>query len=75
MTTMQKLLIIGATSAIAEATARRFALRGYRLHLLGRNGDDVQSVIEALVRPVVAAQGVGDSDFIEVTTASRALLT
>lgn len=34
---MQKTLIIGATSAIAKATARRFASRGDRLYLLARD--------------------------------------
>lgn len=34
---MQKILIIGATSAIAEATARRFAQQGASLYLLARN--------------------------------------
>ena len=34
---MKKILIIGATSAIAEATARLFAQRGDRLYLLARN--------------------------------------
>ena len=34
---MKKILIIGATSAIAEATARLWAAQGHRLYLLGRN--------------------------------------
>lgn len=34
---MKKILIIGATSAIAEATARLWAAEGHRLYLLGRN--------------------------------------
>ena len=34
---MKKILIVGATSAIAEATARRFAQQGAKLHLLARN--------------------------------------
>lgn len=33
---MQRILIIGATSAIAEATARRWAMRGAAIHLLAR---------------------------------------
>jgi len=33
---MQRILIIGATSAIAEATARRWAARGAAIHLLAR---------------------------------------
>ncbi len=34
---MQKILIIGATSAIAEAVAQRFAARGHTLYLLARD--------------------------------------
>lgn len=34
---MRKILIIGATSAIAEATARRWAAEGAALHLLARD--------------------------------------
>ena len=34
---MQKILIIGATSAIAEATARLWAAHGDALFLVGRN--------------------------------------
>ena len=34
---MQRILIIGATSAIAEATARLYASRGALLHLIGRD--------------------------------------
>lgn len=34
---MKKILIVGATSAIAESTARLWALQGARLFLLGRN--------------------------------------
>jgi decaprenylphospho-beta-D-erythro-pentofuranosid-2-ulose 2-reductase len=34
---MQRVLVIGATSAIAEATSRLFAARGDRLYLLARN--------------------------------------
>lgn len=36
---MQKILIIGATSAIAEAIARRYAARGASLQLVARNAD------------------------------------
>lgn len=34
---MQRILIIGATSAIAESVARRYAQRGAALHLVGRS--------------------------------------
>lgn len=39
---MQNILIIGATSAIAEATARLFAAEGARLFLLARNDERLQ---------------------------------
>ena len=41
---MQRILIIGATSAIAEATARRYAARGAALHLLGRHTERLQAL-------------------------------
>lgn len=45
---MQKVLIIGATSAIAEATARGFASRGDSLYLLARNGERLHSLASDL---------------------------
>lgn len=39
---MQKILIIGATSAIAEAVAQRFATGGHTLYLLARNLERLQ---------------------------------
>ncbi|MRW85299.1 SDR family oxidoreductase [Pseudoduganella sp. FT26W] len=45
---MQKILIIGATSAIAEATARRFAQRGDALYLLARNGERLDALLADL---------------------------
>jgi len=36
---MKKILIIGATSAIAEATARLWAAQGHSLYLMGRNAE------------------------------------
>jgi decaprenylphospho-beta-D-erythro-pentofuranosid-2-ulose 2-reductase len=36
---MKKILIIGATSAIAEATARLWAAQGHSLYLLGRSAE------------------------------------
>lgn len=41
---MKKILIIGATSAIAEATARLWAAQGHRLYLLGRNAERLASM-------------------------------
>jgi decaprenylphospho-beta-D-erythro-pentofuranosid-2-ulose 2-reductase len=45
---MQKILIIGATSAIAEACAKRFAGQGHRLYLLARNASRLESLAQDL---------------------------
>lgn len=45
---MRKILIVGATSAIAEATARLFAARGDALYLAGRNPDRLQILADDL---------------------------
>ena len=41
---MRKILIIGATSAIAQATARLFAAAGDALYLVARNEDKLQAI-------------------------------
>jgi hypothetical protein len=41
---MQNILIIGATSTIAEVTARLFAAKGGRLYLLARNEDRLTKI-------------------------------
>ncbi|HBK44975.1 MAG TPA: short-chain dehydrogenase [Xanthomonadaceae bacterium] len=41
---MQRVIIIGATSAIAEATARRLAARGAAIHLLGRQPGRLEAI-------------------------------
>lgn len=45
---MQKILIIGATSAIAEACAKRFAVQGHSLFLLARNTERLESLAQDL---------------------------
>jgi hypothetical protein len=45
---MNRTLIFGATSAIAEATARRFAARGDSLFLVARNAERLQAVADDL---------------------------
>jgi len=45
---MRKILIVGATSAIAEATARLFAADGDRLFLLARNANRLSAVADDL---------------------------
>lgn len=41
---MKKILILGATSAIAEATARLWAKEGHRLYLIARNAERLQGM-------------------------------
>ena len=45
---MRKILIIGATSAIAEACARQWAQRGDQLYLAARQAKQLQSVVDDL---------------------------
>lgn len=54
---MKKILIIGATSAIAEACARRFAARGDALFLVARNAGHLRTVAADLaVRGAMRAE-------------------
>jgi len=62
---MRKILIIGATSAIAEATARIFAARGDALFLVARNADRLQAIatdlnVRGAVRTATATLDVAD---------------
>ena len=45
---MRNILILGATSAIAEATARRFATGGARFYLVGRNAEKLAAIARDL---------------------------
>lgn len=55
---MKRILIIGATSAIAEATARGFASRGDQLFLLARNAERLDSMLQDLrLRGAAGVQG------------------
>ncbi|HET9959316.1 MAG TPA: SDR family NAD(P)-dependent oxidoreductase, partial [Polyangiaceae bacterium] len=44
----ERVLILGATSAIALEAAKLYALRGARLHLVARNADKLQGVLARL---------------------------
>lgn len=46
---MKKIMIIGATSAIAEATARIFAARNYEFFLIGRSRNRLEAVSKDLM--------------------------
>jgi len=57
---VQRILIIGATSAIAEAAARRFAARGARLYLLARNLERLRDLASDLaIRGAAAVDCAG----------------
>src|SRR5690606_30393559 len=45
---MKKILIIGATSAIAQATAQRYAAGGAQLYLLARDPDKLDALAMTL---------------------------
>ena len=45
---MRRILIIGATSAIGEATARRFAAQRCHLCLAGRSGTRLAAIADDL---------------------------
>ncbi len=45
----ERVVVFGATSAIAQATARRLAARGARLHLVGRDPRKLDAVKDDLV--------------------------
>jgi decaprenylphospho-beta-D-erythro-pentofuranosid-2-ulose 2-reductase len=45
---IQRVLILGATSAIASEVARLYAARGARLHLVGRNHEKLARLVEQL---------------------------
>ncbi len=54
---MRRILVMGAGSAIAEATAREFARRGDALFLVGRNAQRLQAIADDLkVRGARSAQ-------------------
>ena len=45
---MKRILIIGATSAIAEATARIWAKKGHQFYLIGRNETRLKAIVTDL---------------------------
>lgn len=63
---MKKILIIGATSAIAQATARLYAARGDALFLVARDGDRLAAVaadlaVRGAMRAATATLDVTDA--------------
>lgn len=63
---MQRILIIGATSAIAEATSRLYAARGARLFLVARDAVRLEQICADLrVRGGTAASHVLDANDLD----------
>lgn len=69
---MMRILIVGATSAIAEATARIWAVEGHDLFLVGRHQARLQAV--AADFRLRGASHVGHAEFDAMDSASHALL-
>ena len=65
---MKKILIIGATSAIAEATARPWAARGASLFLVGRRAERLQVIAADLRVRGAAAVGCYTLDAGDIAT-------
>jgi decaprenylphospho-beta-D-erythro-pentofuranosid-2-ulose 2-reductase len=62
----RRVLIVGATSAIAEATARIFASNGDRLYLVARNRDRIDAVARDLTVRGAAAVAAETMDVNDV---------
>lgn len=70
---MQKILVVGATSAIAEATARLWAARGDALFLVGRNAARLETIAADLQVRGAASVSCFNMDATE-TAAHAAML-
>jgi decaprenylphospho-beta-D-erythro-pentofuranosid-2-ulose 2-reductase len=66
----QRVLILGATSAIASAVASRYADRGARLHLVGRNAEKLRALVESLA---AAAPTSDVADFCDLAGNERVI--
>lgn len=60
---MRRVLVLGATSAIAAEVARRHHARGDRLHLVGRSADKLQAIVKGLSSTAVTSDV---ADFCDV---------
>jgi short-subunit dehydrogenase len=65
---MRRILIIGATSAIAEATAREFARRGDALFLVGRSRQRLQAIADDLKLRGASTASVYAQDLRDLST-------
>lgn len=68
---MTRILIIGATSAIAEASARLWAARGARLYLLGRSAPRLEAIAADLrAHGAVVTTGLLDANEVDAHAAA-----
>jgi decaprenylphospho-beta-D-erythro-pentofuranosid-2-ulose 2-reductase len=68
---MANVLILGATSAIAQATARRFAREGARLYLVARDGRRLASVADDLRSRGAEVAGTTTADLADPAEHAR----
>jgi decaprenylphospho-beta-D-erythro-pentofuranosid-2-ulose 2-reductase len=72
---VQRILIVGATSAIAEATAREFAVRGDALFLAARNPELLQTIADDLRLRGATISGTALIDVRELETLPALIAT
>jgi decaprenylphospho-beta-D-erythro-pentofuranosid-2-ulose 2-reductase len=70
----QRILIVGATSAIAREAARLWAARGDALHLMGRRADRLQALAEDLTVRGASAASWSLLDFEDYESHGAAIL-
>lgn len=70
---MQRVLIIGATSAIAEAVARRYASRAASLHIIGRSTERMVTIANDLLVRGAAQVTSGILDIADTTAHAKAI--
>jgi short-subunit dehydrogenase len=68
----ERVLILGATSAIAAEVARLYAARGARLHLVGRNAEKLAALVASMEAPAELISSAV-ADFSELANNERVI--
>src|SRR5215207_1205342 len=64
---VERVLVLGATSAIAAEVARLYRARGARLHLVGRSAGKLQALLDGLdASPAAQAVSTAVADFSDL---------
>lgn len=71
---MKKVIVVGATSAIAEATARLMAERGYSFYLVARKVERLSAIASDLYQRGATSVGYAPFDAEQICAASGILL-